>query len=884
LTALREAKEDMSKASRTSILQSGSHTFGLSSYASSTYATSSYASSSYATSSYGPSISGSSVFLTNLCLLLWLFCLALPAAAAPIPKGDSHQAVDLGGITLDVLTYKPKHCTPAAMLLVFHGLHRNVEGYRDDLRPIADELCLLEAVPLFDEQRFPSWRYQKGGIAHKGSVLPESEWTGNLALQLVEWLRKEEGRPDLPYVAVGHSAGAQFLSRFAAFTPNDAKAIVVANPSTHVLASLDSDPPFGFKGVFEQGKEEGAVRDYLARPLIMVLGEEDTGDKDRDDEPAALQQGKTRYERGMNTFQAAQSYAAAHRWPFHWQLIQLPGVGHSAREVYSAKPVKAALRAALQPQTANSIDGYEPIADLRSAHVTKASFTRVQSQAQQSASPSSQSSSGQSSTQEQAKPTPSQGSSSQENPPQGNSPAQGSSQESSQGSSPEDQEVKITPRQADELFHSIDEILDFDSTQTGLPIKREVKRKLTSRSEVVSFLTKHMNDEDAQRLRRSELVLKKFGLLPHDFDLETFLVALMREEVAGYYDPKTKTVNLLDWVPMEEQEPVMAHELTHALQDQTINLQKWMKRGDKDLGEIKKDPTPDDIENDEMDDAREAVVEGQAQAMMFQYAIAPTGHSIVDSPALLDSMEEETLTGTPGTKVYNEAPIFMKESMTFPYSYGMEFIVKIMQKAGKQKAFAGVLQNPPHTTRQIMQPETYLSGEKIDPMRVPDFKHDFKDYQKFDIGAMGEFDVAVLIEQYVGKPESKRMYPEWRGGYYYAARPKTDPKAPLGLLYVSRWSNADKAAEFAGIYAQSLKQRYKKVDSAAGDAMPTPAEAEAKDSKAAFDAEPVPLKGRHQWTTEEGTVVIEEQGDAVLISESLDAATTATLEHEVFGK
>ena len=110
-----------------------------------------------------------------------------------------------------------------------------------------------------------------------------------------------------------------------------------------------------------------------------------------------------------------------------------------------------------------------------------------------------------------------------------------------------------------------------------------------------------------------------------------------------------------------------------------------------------------------------------------------------------------------------------------------------------------------------MQPETYLSGEKIEPMRVPDFKHDFKDYQKFDIGAMGEFDVALLIEQYVDKPLSKKMYPEWRGGYYYAAKVKTDATAPLGLLYVSRWSNRETAAQFAGIYAQSLKQRYKKT-------------------------------------------------------------------------
>src|SRR5277367_5800195 len=432
---------------------------------------------------------------------------------------------------------------------------------------------------------------------------------------------------------------------------------------------------------------------------------------------------------------------------------------------------------------------------------------------------------------------------------------------------PEDKEVKITPQEAEELFHSVDEILAFDSKQTGLPIKREVKRRLTSRDEVVAYLTKHMKDEDVKRLQRSELVLKKFGLLPRDFDMEKLLVDLLREEVAGYYDPKTKTVNLLDWVPLEEQEPVMAHELTHALQDQSIGLDKWMKKGDKDLGEIKKDPTPTDIENDEIDSAREAVIEGQAQAMMFQYALSPTGRSIGDSPDLVEGMEAETLTGTSSTKVFNDAPIFMKESLTFPYSYGMDFVVKLMANGGKEKAFAGVLANPPHTTRQIMQPETYLSGEKIEPMRVPDFKRDFKDYQKFDIGAMGEFDVAVLIEQYAGKELSKLMCPDWRGGYYYAARPKNDAAAPLGLLYVSRWSSAERAAEFAGIYARSLGQRYKKAE-------------EVRDSSGASadrtqERKVELLQGRHQWTTDEGIVVIAERGDTVLVSESLDAVTTA---------
>ena len=231
--------------------------------------------------------------------------------------------------------------------------------------------------------------------------------------------------------------------------------------------------------------------------------------------------------------------------------------------------------------------------------------------------------------------------------------------------------------------------------------------------------------------------------------------------------------------------------------------------------------------------------------------------------------------GSDDSTVFRDAPIFLRESLTFPYSYGLNFVVKLMQKGGKQKAFAAVLANPPHTTRQIMQPETYLSGEKIEPMPVPEFKRDFKDYIKFDIGAMGEFDVAVLIEQYAGKKLAEQMYPEWRGGYYYAARPKANAAAPLGLMYASRWASPEKASEFAKIYSRSLQQRYKKAEEVA--------DASASSAPEQTEGASETLTGRHVWSTEEGTVVIEERGNTVLVSESLDPSTTETLEREVFG-
>ena len=103
------------------------------------------------------------------------------------------------------------------------------------------------------------------------------------------------------------------------------------------------------------------------------------------------------------------------------------------------------------------------------------------------------------------------------------------------------------------------------------------------------------DDKDAKRLERSSVVLKKFGLLPRDFELGPFLVAMLKEQVAGYYDPKKKTVNILNWVDAEQQKPVLAHELTHALQDQSFGMEKWMKAAETE-GEKKNDPTPADID------------------------------------------------------------------------------------------------------------------------------------------------------------------------------------------------------------------------------------------------------------------------------------------------
>jgi hypothetical protein len=431
----------------------------------------------------------------------------------------------------------------------------------------------------------------------------------------------------------------------------------------------------------------------------------------------------------------------------------------------------------------------------------------------------------------------------------------------------------ISPNEAKELFRSVDELLKFASDDTGLPIKHEVKRKLADRKEVESYLEKGMKDDkDAKRLERSSEVLKKFGLLPRDFQLGPFLVAMLKEQVAGYYDPKKKTVNILNWIDAEQQKPVLAHELTHALQDESFDMEKWMKQAETE-GEKKNDPTPADIDTDEESEAREAVVEGQAMVVMMDYSLAPTGKTLLEMPQIGDALKKGMLDG-PDSPTFRDAPIFLKEELTFPYRYGMDFTLALEKAGGKNLSFAGAFKNPPTTTREIMEPETYLAHEKIDPVKRLDFKKDFEKYDTFDIGAIGEFDVDVLVEQYAGQKEAEAIYPEWRGGYYFAGRPKGAKSGPIGVLYVSRWSTAEKAAEFAAVYAKSLAQRYQKR------------QARGADGKVAEDAPPVDswrtLRGRHAWMTEEGAVVIDVRGDAVLISESLDEETTKRAEGDFF--
>ena len=270
--------------------------------------------------------------------------------AATIGPDDGEQSVSLSGTVLNVFTYRPGHCTPSLLLVVFHGIQRDAGPYRDRARPLADKLCAFVVAPKFDQHRFPRDRYQLGGVVEHGHFVPPGSRPVDLVAPLVAWARSAAGQSDMPYVLVGHSAGAQFVGRVAAFTPNKAAAIVLANPSTWVMPSTDSSVPFGFGSIDPPRDAEQALRAYLAEPVVVALGGADTGTKSLDMSAEAMAQGPYRLARGQNAFKTAQAVAASRGWPLRWSLVEVPGVGHDATRMLAAPQTEAALRPLVRGQ------------------------------------------------------------------------------------------------------------------------------------------------------------------------------------------------------------------------------------------------------------------------------------------------------------------------------------------------------------------------------------------------------------------------------------------------------------------------------------------------------------------------------------------------------
>ena len=422
-------------------------------------------------------------------------------------------------------------------------------------------------------------------------------------------------------------------------------------------------------------------------------------------------------------------------------------------------------------------------------------------------------------------------------------------------------EVKMNDTDTKRLFKSVDTIFDFSAADSGMPKHAVVKRRMVSKADVEKYVQGNLAKEEyAQRFVQAEMSMKKLGFIPRDFNLKEFVTKSSGQQIAGYYDPETKTISLLNWIPADRQEPILAHELTHALQDQNYDLMRWMKTTQKAKGGTE----------DENAVARKAVVEGQAMVVYIDYMLKPMGRTLQNTPGLLYSMEDPAVKGMIDSQLVHDSPMVMREAGGFAYKEGLIFEGELLHKGGKGMAFAGAFTRPPRNSHEVLHPEAYLNREKLPDLRIPDMKDVLKDqYAVYDSGSVGELDVRALLKQYGERRIADDLSSEWQGGTYilYWRKGDSTAQAPattadLALLYISRWKNPHSAARFAKFYSGAVAQRYKTATA---------------EQVAACSGNNCPVSTA-QIATEEGPVIVEQWSDnTVIVSESFDAPTAGKL-------
>jgi hypothetical protein len=372
-------------------------------------------------------------------------------------------------------------------------------------------------------------------------------------------------------------------------------------------------------------------------------------------------------------------------------------------------------------------------------------------------------------------------------------------------------------------------VLKETSEVRELRILKEVKSGAQSRAEIERMIIKNLDAEATPaEMHAAEVVLRVFGLAPKEFAYRAFLIKLLTEQVAGYYDPKAQQFYLADWIELEGQKPVMAHELVHALQDQHFNLKRfenWPK-GDSDA-EL----------------AAHALIEGDATLAMTLY--------MAKNPLVALAFIRSLGAQEAASEQFKQAPRALRESLLFPYEEGSAWATQLYKRGGWEmvsQAFSKL----PQSTEQILHAEKYFSYEAPQKLTLPDFKSDLGPaWKRIDYDVNGEWGYFLVLDEFLNDAtESKRASGGWGGDRF--ALYETGKPDEFFVAQLTAWDTPLDAREFFDAYAKRTAKRYP----------------DAKESKTGGD--------RIDWQTPGGGVALELRGSRVAIVELVPSSADAS--------
>jgi len=353
-------------------------------------------------------------------------------------------------------------------------------------------------------------------------------------------------------------------------------------------------------------------------------------------------------------------------------------------------------------------------------------------------------------------------------------------------------------KEKDAAFGQIDAIVKTLSEITGLTEKHAVPYGRMSKSELRKFLNKRIKKTlKPDEIYADELSLKMFGLVPQDFDLKKSTIDLLTEQAAAFYDYDEKKLFMLEDSSFSAETTTLAHELSHALADQYFNLDKFME---------------DSPASDDENLAHTAVVEGEASWLMIAYELKQSGQKPVPTPEMVKSVADTSEASMADYPVLKNSPLYIQESLLFPYSEGTAFFDAVYKKMGKA-SFAAVFTDPPVDSAQIMHPKKYFDHEKPSKPDLPKIASDLK-AKEITEGSMGEFDHSILLRQYLGDAKAAEFSGHLLGGQFKIWQ-LGKVKHPI-LVYASQWDSNAQAAHFFAAYKKVLHSKWKHYDETAG--------------------------------------------------------------------
>ena len=376
------------------------------------------------------------------------------------------------------------------------------------------------------------------------------------------------------------------------------------------------------------------------------------------------------------------------------------------------------------------------------------------------------------------------------------------------------------------LMQKVDQYLKETSLLTGFAIERKVPAAMMSAVELERYLKSKMKTEvDPKKLDTEEAVLKMFGFAPPGFKLRETTLELLQEQAAAFYDFKAKKLFVLDHVREELGGELLIHELGHALADQRYGLSRFMKAAKDD---------------DDAALARMAVMEGQAMWLMGEHSAREAGLSLKTSPELVRRLSQPEDTSDDRYPVMKKVPLYLKESLLFPYSWGFRFQAAVC--AREADCMQRVFEKPPVSSAQIMHPDLYFAGVVPEKVELPPAPKRGGWKSRTD-GTLGEIDLELLLRTF-GKP-SAGIVEESRGGAYRLYEQKKSHN--LLLVHASVWKDDAAARKWFDAYATVLASKWEnfRVTSRSSEVM------EGTGGSAAFRLR---LEGR-RVTSEEGLPV-----------------------------